>query len=516
MSLDSIIQEYERAEITTLWIHDRTHNEHFNIFSVVEICPSEQPLSKSLKTFDKKSGRVPLVRLSLDSNRTLYFTREFKNSPSDGLEYFRGKRVVQGQNIVSYGQLTMEPPCEIPILTSETMYPNTSLENVLPKRPVSFRVCSFLDEKQTTLLQLNEKDLSKISSLTNEFLGFDLSKFKEFIGSIILALPNPYLRNFTISGVPEHESIIAEFYERVGKTILGGKIEVSDIRLFGTGFHIQKEITQPKMLIKFPYMPNTLKIKIFDKAENLIHEKESTFIQKIQLNMQVANTIRKIENLSEQESYEVQTYTPVTSTVGKREMDLQEKLRKEEEERILAQLEKNRTFIYFPGKSKDSIKYAKEVIRELIGKTKERCIICDPYFSGEDLLNFALFQKNTNVTFQCLSSAKFLKEKKNDTLREGNYLYEKISQLKNSDPSLKIECKVLKGSNKSPVHDRFLIIDNEVYLLGSSLNEFGSRATTLLKVPNPKVIIRQIENWWEDSTFTTILDDWLKHGDYIE
>jgi hypothetical protein len=36
---------------------------------------------------------------------------------------------------------------------------------------------------------------------------------------------------------------------------------------------------------------------------------------------------------------------------------------------------------------------------------------------------------------------------------------------------------------KSPVHDRFLIVDGTVWVLGASLNEFGSRGTLLMKLP---------------------------------
>jgi hypothetical protein len=50
------------------------------------------------------------------------------------------------------------------------------------------------------------------------------------------------------------------------------------------------------------------------------------------------------------------------------------------------------------------------------------------------------------------------------------------------DPRLNIEIKVMPGQ-KSPVHDRFLIVDGTVWVLGASLNEFGSRGSLLMKLP---------------------------------
>ena len=64
-------------------------------------------------------------------------------------------------------------------------------------------------------------------------------------------------------------------------------------------------------------------------------------------------------------------------------------------------------------------------------------------------------------------------------------------------PLQKIECRVLRGE-KSPLHDRFLVIDDNVYLLGSSLNEVGNRTTTISRVPAPGEMIDQAESWWAD------------------
>jgi hypothetical protein len=77
-------------------------------------------------------------------------------------------------------------------------------------------------------------------------------------------------------------------------------------------------------------------------------------------------------------------------------------------------------------------------------------------------------------------------------------LFAQLIQYTSAVPQQKIECRVLRG-NKSPLHDRFLVIDDEVYLLGSSLNEFGSRTTTISRVPAPGEMIKQAETWWADN-----------------
>ncbi|MGN7479190.1 hypothetical protein ACTHOQ_15195 [Solibacillus silvestris] len=303
MDLDTIIQEYERTEITALWIHDRIQNRHYNILSIVEACPIEQQYSLPIESLDKNGEKVPFVGISLDQERTLYLRREFKETAEEGLAYFRGPRMMENVAIVSFDHLILDPPAEVPVLTKETKYPSTALEHILPRRSVAFRVCALFEEKQATLHQLTEQDFAKVAFLTKQYLGYDLSIYKEFIGAVLLALPNPYLRLVNILGAPEHTAIIAAFYERMGKSMIGGEIEICDIHIYGQGFHLRKRITNQRMLISLPYMPTRFKVRLFDAKSQLVYENEIAFMQAFHLNMQMANTVRKFKRLTGKESY---------------------------------------------------------------------------------------------------------------------------------------------------------------------------------------------------------------------
>lgn len=94
---------------------------------------------------------------------------------------------------------------------------------------------------------------------------------------------------------------------------------------------------------------------------------------------------------------------------------------------------------------------------------------------------------------------------------EGDKLLDVIRQIREQDQTMNIDCRVLKGRERSPVHDRFIAVNDDVYILGSSLNEFGSRATTLFKVPDPNLIINEMESWWQDSQFTISLEEWISN-----
>ena len=82
---------------------------------------------------------------------------------------------------------------------------------------------------------------------------------------------------------------------------------------------------------------------------------------------------------------------------------------------------------------------------------------------------------------------------------------DKYNQLTDSD---KVTCRVMRG--KSDLHDRFLIVDNRAWILGTSFNNFGERATSIALVPEESraKIISKIEAWWFDNSITEDLGNY--------
>ena len=119
-------------------------------------------------------------------------------------------------------------------------------------------------------------------------------------------------------------------------------------------------------------------------------------------------------------------------------------------------------------------------------------------------------KRNKFQKLLCCFVELFNEPKKEKTNAE--QLSENIREFQSQYPLQKIQCKVLKG-RKSPLHDRYIVIDNDVYLLGSSLNEFGARVTTIIKVPTPIKMIEQAEEWWADADCPYLEDFIIKQDD---
>ena len=125
-----------------------------------------------------------------------------------------------------------------------------------------------------------------------------------------------------------------------------------------------------------------------------------------------------------------------------------------------------------------------QAIRDIIQSANKTVELLDPYFGRRDLVEFALATTKGGLPFRVLTSADFCSGGEDPDLKieRGDALATTLKSVCSQDPRLNIEVKVMPGQ-KSPVHDRFLIVDGTVWVLGASLNEFGSRGALLMKLP---------------------------------
>ncbi|MEW4329179.1 VPA1262 family N-terminal domain-containing protein [Rossellomorea marisflavi] len=525
LKLDEIVKDYVKAEITSMWLAEKIGDRETNIFTVVEFIPEEQEHSDPVQTTLPNGAIIEMARRNISQDRTVYISR--KNvTILEGLDFYRSAKInnsqlnIQGNTFIlkTADKLTEEPANETTALIPSNLSESSTIGAVLPKRRTSMRVCTLVDVNQKTEGLFTAKEFQKIGMFAKEFLDIDLLKFSEFVGSFLLCFPNPILRKIEEHLSKHEDQIIVEMFERKGKSIVGGWIELSDERPNAKGFTIVKQIDSPRLLINIPCSPHRLRTRVFSARGEIIEDNAAHFIKSINTNLALMGTKRQV-NIRDSKSNKIETYEiDVLSNAHPifKEKDKQtpEQLLKNcDERRALDALEQNRIFMYFPG-NKESVIRAKSVVRELLGNVKERCIICDPYLSGDDVIQYALFVRYSNIPVRLISSIHFLREKINrdDALSKLNAerMTKVITSLSEQDSTLNIKCRALLGKDKSPLHDRFLVIDEQVYLLGSSLNEFGSRATTLFRAPDPRPLVGAAENWWRNEQMTIDIGEWLE------
>lgn len=168
----------------------------------------------------------------------------------------------------------------------------------------------------------------------------------------------------------------------------------------------------------------------------------------------------------------------------------------------LKKWKEKREFIFFSGSSDSRLK-AKNIIGELLGKAKSNCLFIDPYFSDKDAETYIPFIGNLDCAIKILSSKSVMKQTLPTDIESTGV---KLGKVLKGFANRMVQCSLMAGSTPE-VHDRCLIIDDVAYILGSSFNEFGSRITTLFKVPEAKAFISMMDSLANKSI---TLQDWLK------
>ena len=124
----------------------------------------------------------------------------------------------------------------------------------------------------------------------------------------------------------------------------------------------------------------------------------------------------------------------------------------------------------------------------------------DPYFS-ERALFYAYLTSRIAIPIKILGASFYLRKKAGEEVEmrtHAELLQSQLLDFREKFPNQAVECRVLKGRSGSQLHDRYIVSDDDVYLLGSSFHDFGGRATTIFKVPAPDEMISKAYEWLRD------------------
>jgi hypothetical protein len=150
---------------------------------------------------------------------------------------------------------------------------------------------------------------------------------------------------------------------------------------------------------------------------------------------------------------------------------------------------------------------AAPTIRRLVSRVQTRAMFIDPYVGPMEMARFVSAIPNHSAKIQVLGSMEGIRSGKTSAPEGGvlialNALEDRTVELKDKLTMRNLEVRLMKGK-RADVHDRFIVCDDQVWTLGSSLNEFGSRGTMLLRVPHPELILQRLDRAWSKAVATT-------------
>lgn len=328
----------------------------------------------------------------------------------------------------------------------------------------------------------------------------NLAHYIEYLASACLVVPNPLIQkvdNFLVRK-ENAEVVFHRFVARPGESLEGLKIilyeENNDLL---TMMHTQDipadgvvELERTKCMGKYGY-------QVIHKDYGLILQHQPAgFLRQLGFSVGVVGKQFEVTTaINSKKNSAANTYTSsqVTkvneSTVGADTVphNFNSRIGAAAEQRRMIALAKEHNQKFFSGNSREG---AMSFIRELMSKARHKLIIADPYFSGLQTTQFLYAVSNTAVKLEILTSQLAFAGKAEEGIARARALKNELANAE-KETTRPITAKVL--TERNPVlHDRFLVIDNDVWFMGNSLSDIGQRASMILKVPYPDEVMDEL------------------------
>lgn len=129
---------------------------------------------------------------------------------------------------------------------------------------------------------------------------------------------------------------------------------------------------------------------------------------------------------------------------------------------------------------------ARDKLWRLIGDARTDVMLVDPYADGQDLIDYGMATSGARV--RLLTALRTAREAA-DT-REPMPLEKGLAQMANAGKHAEAR------RTNAALHDRFLVLDAEVWLIGASLNGLGTQATMLIQLRHPQPVLERLEGIW--------------------
>jgi hypothetical protein len=339
-----------------------------------------------------------------------------------------------------------------------------------------------------------------------ENLFFDLREHRFYLGSLLHVRYGSRLRAVQRHLQPRSngDDEVIRLVTWPGKSMAGAELIAVERRPLGLSPVIRAPIADPVVRISWPRRVGHTGLAIIDPEEGLCWWSDILpFVRTIALNMDIGGNRREvvIEGKTS-ERYEVTERIPVRDSqpiiIGDAPNPFSVSAR---HINAAAARERRRFSVALGVRWFDDPTTAASHVRALLQAARQYARIIDPYFTGVEVVRFALAVPSKAVPVEIVTSAEHLRKHVNG-IELGEALETVLRDVKRH---VTISAKVLAGES-APLHDRFLVIDGRVWLSGNSLNAIGERASVLIEIPDPEEILEHLNPILKDAkTF----EQWL-------
>ena len=497
------LEGYGQSVIHLAWFRD--DDTYHLLFGMVELRPTELPFDRGCSTKTIRSGNK--------GSKYLYY-RRFPSSVGDAIAWYR-KAMSEAlafpdeRGSVHHARLQGGPFVE------EPPWPDLVTSNDLVFAPdwMHGSRAHFLFPVDVLPVEVEKIiGVDKIRRKLVEWLNFDVvHTYPEYLGAICLVAPNPVFRAIEKSHLETArsngtESIAYKVVTRQGQCVDGLRFEVVNERPRGRMAPMVHDFN------KEPIAVFDSSVEVYSEGESIMHPDHGLLswheplplLRTMHVGMELPRRRKTV--LVPAAGHKRPGYSFAVNelddtgemVIGEplADHDIVSRVTASEARRARQQAAREYDQQWFHRAPADAAHY----LRELIGRARDRILIVDPYFDGHGLLEFGHARRRPGVSLHILTSALRLKAKFDDSpdTDRGSELQRTLHDTFDA-PSKKPVIRVLPG--KVPgVHDRFLVVDGNVWFSGNSLSTLGQRAGMIVRLPDPDPVIVRLEAFWRQAT----------------
>ncbi len=555
---DTILKDYDKAVLILLWCID-SKRERKLIFSSFEFYPRECAVPETAEehTIQVKITKENKVRLfyrciTLTAYNALKLYLECKEKQSFTMIWENEKSSDGMTKRITTTPLVMLPAWPAFSITKQEDAELT-LSPFLPDKWGACRMSHLLttdpDPLLITLLE-HEKPVQWIK----ERLLWNINEYPELIGSMHMVLPNPIYRYMEERLIPgkgsEPDKVRIYLAMREGQVVTeNSKLMTIERSYIGLHNGQQTSLSGNYAMINLAGKAEEFSTLFYCPLRGVLdYTKFASFLQSIQIDLRIKDAVRIVKMPDTGETYTVQVESHDTPIVIGRfdkedmpEIELGKKIGYHVRKHKAAKEAAIAGQKLFENNSEEK---ARDYIRELIQHARKKVIIVDPYFSTIDFYKYVCAISSRSVDITILTSSLMLKAKsdllnfnqtenqstidetitqngisKNSDMTDNTDCYvnrpekgeELLQQIKTYGKQLndnKISVSVMTG-DQPLIHDRFLVIDDDVWFSGNSLNHLGERASMLIRLQDPTDVLRLITAVLGNKERVKPLDVWV-------
>jgi len=353
-------------------------------------------------------------------------------------------------------------------------------------------------------------------------LHLDLSDYREYLGGIALVVPDPVLRRVQHFLVPEQnadgsERLVYRLVPRQGQKFDDLKLTVLERRSNLLSRFETIDVPSNGLVTVESSLPfDQTGYAISHNVQGVIaYQQPVPFIRAVRASFGVAGRTIRIQSprtespRSKIDSYEITELAhEIPIAVGDERHDAIVKVNTAEQRRARRTNADRYKQTWFDDGQRDE---AMSFLRRQLARARISVMVADPYFGALQVFQFLQAVPRTQVDFTILTSRLAFESKHVDAI-DGT-LDSTQSQSVNAidlttesakltsfarslatlnERGMKSVTALVLGAKPPPLHDRFLVIDDEVLFLGNSLNALGERASLILSVPDSEPILAKL------------------------